>query len=268
MIAGARKAGTGLMKRFASRGSLRITVKGTADFVSQADLESEETLRSVLLGAYPRHGLLAEESAATASTSDSRFIVDPLDGTTNFLHGVPHFAVAIALEREGVVVAGLVFDPAAGELFVAERGKGAWLGRERLRVSTERDLGRALIGTGIPHAGSRVRHSDYLAALARVMKRAAGIRRLSAAALDLSYVASGRFDAFFEMGLKPWDIAAGILLVEEAGGSVTEPAGGARLLETGDVLATNGPLQAPMRRLVGPSLRASPSRPRRTPPRP
>jgi myo-inositol-1(or 4)-monophosphatase len=209
--------------------------------VSDADLESEDTLRRILLGAFPQYGFVAEESAPIDGSS-ARFIVDPLDGTSNFVHGLPHFAISIALEREGRVVAGLVLDVPKRELFVAEAGRGAWLGRERLQVSEDMDLSRALVGTGIPHARENAArtHAGYLPMLAAVMRQAAGIRRFAAAAIDLAYVAAGRYTAFFELGLSPWDLAAGILLVEEAGGKVSRPDGGADVLGSGEVLATNG----------------------------
>jgi myo-inositol-1(or 4)-monophosphatase len=275
MIRGALLAGRGLMLRFRARGDLAVTLKGPADFVSAADLESERTLREQLLGAYPTFGMLMEESAPIeAATGHARFVVDPLDGTTNFLHGIPHFAIAIALEREGRVEAGLVYDPPKGELFVAERGRGAWLAGgvdrapsrdgeatgdpatfERLRVAPDEDFSRALIATGIPHANRATRHAEYLPMLAASMREAAGIRRFAAAALDLAYVAAGRYGAFFEFGLSRWDLAAGALLVEEAGGQVSEPSGGAGFLERGEILATNGRLHPPMLAL----LRAPPA---------
>jgi myo-inositol-1(or 4)-monophosphatase len=244
MMRAARSAGAGLMRRFRVRDQLRVELKGLADFVSSADLESEHLLRATLLGDYPAFGFVTEESAATSGTDarGSRFIVDPLDGTTNFLHGLPHFAVAIALERERRIVAGVIFDPSKDEMFVAEQGNGAWLGTERLRVSDDADLSRALVGTGIPHSNGVHRHAVYLEMLAASMREAAGIRRFGSAALDLAYVAGGRLATFFEFGLKPWDLAAGMLLVREAGGRVSEPTGGEDVLGTGDVLATNGRL--------------------------
>ncbi len=258
MTRAARSAGAGLMGRFRSREQLRVEMKGLADFVSSADLESEHLLRAALLEDYPAFGFVTEESAPTPGTDPggSRFIVDPLDGTTNFLHGVPHFAVAIALERQGRIVAGVVFDPSKDEMFVAEEGRGAWLGTERLRVSDDADLSRALVGTGIPHSNGAHRHATFLAMLAAAMREAAGIRRFGSAALDLAYVAGGRLATFFEFGLKPWDLAAGMLLVREAGGRVSEPAGGEDVLGTGDVLATNGLLHESVTAL----LRAQPSR--------
>jgi myo-inositol-1(or 4)-monophosphatase len=210
--------------------------------VTEADLESERTLEGCLLRAFPRYGFVSEESPPKQAEASSRFVVDPLDGTTNYMHGIPHFAVAIALEREGEVVAGVVLDPAKDEMFVAERGRGAWLGRERIRVSSDRDLSRALVATGIPHASARTGHARYMGMLAPMMRESAGIRRFAGAALDLAYVAAGRFAVFFELGLRRWDIAAGSLLVQEAGGRVSEPGGGESPLSSGDVLATNGRL--------------------------
>jgi myo-inositol-1(or 4)-monophosphatase len=255
MIEAARSAGEGLMRRFRALAEVRVEMKGPADFVSAADLESEQTLRSALLGAYPSFQLLAEESSQVASGSASeRFVVDPLDGTTNFLHGIPHFAIAVALEREGRVVSGLVLDPPKHEMFVAEEGKGAVRiaagSAEAMRVAPDADFTRALVATGIPHANGVHRHAPYLGMLGATMREAAGIRRLGAAALDLAYVAAGRFAAFFEFGLARWDLAAGSLLVREAGGRVTDPAGGSGFLECGDVLATNGRLHEPMLSLL------------------
>jgi myo-inositol-1(or 4)-monophosphatase len=265
MVSAVRRAGAGLMRRFRQRERLVVELKGRADFVSEADRESEETLRSMLLRRHPRHGFLTEESPPIAGAADgTRFIVDPLDGTTNFLHGVPHFAVVVALEHEGRVVAGVVHDPAKDETFVAERGRGAWLGRERLRVAGDRDLSRALVATGVPHSNSRSRHPRYLAMLASMMRDAAGIRRFAAAALDLSYVAAGRFAVFFEMGLQPWDMAAGALLVEEAGGRVSRIDGAEDFLESGEILATNGRLHPRTLATLGrASRRAASASPRR-----
>jgi myo-inositol-1(or 4)-monophosphatase len=269
-MSAARRAGDGLMVRFFARDKLKIELKGRADFVSAADRESEDLLRSLLLARYPRHGFLTEESAPiVGADARTRFVVDPLDGTTNFLHGVPHFAVAVALEVEGELVAGVVHDPAKDEMFVAEKGRGAWLKGQRLHVTRDRDLSRAIVATGIPHAGARHRHARYLEMLREVMYEAAGIRRLAAAALDLSYVAAGRFAVFFELGLKPWDVAAGSLLVREAGGVISQPDGGDGYLESGDVLATNGHLHAPtltmLRRATRRAASAKP-RPRRSTP--
>jgi myo-inositol-1(or 4)-monophosphatase len=250
MTDAARRAGTGLMKRFGALSRLRVELKGPADFVSEADRESERTLRTRLMRAFPDYGFVTEESAPIAADARRRFVVDPLDGTTNFVHGVPHFAIAVALEERGVPVVGLVYDVPRGEMFVAERGRGAWVGRTRLRVAKDRELSRALVATGIPHANSPERHARYLRMLASVMRQAAGIRRYAAAALDLAWVAAGRFAVFFEMGLSRWDVSAGSLLVREAGGRVTEPEGGPGFLASGSVLATNSRLHSPVLKLL------------------
>ena len=251
MMAAARAAGGGLMHRFRHREDLRVELKGPANFVTSADVESEKVLRTALLGAFPDASFLAEEGGASEGRdATTRFIVDPLDGTSNFVHGIPHFAIAIALEKAGVVNAGVVYDVPKDELFVAEVGEGAWLNDRRLRVSDADDLSGALVGTGIPHAHARVPHDVYLPMLGAVMREAAGIRRFSAAAIDLAYVASGRLAAFFEFGLAPWDIAAGALLVTEAGGKVSRPDGRDGVVSSGDVLATNGRLHERMRGLL------------------
>jgi myo-inositol-1(or 4)-monophosphatase len=268
MIDAARAAASRLMHYFRERSELEVELKGRADFVTTADLESEKTLKELLLGAHPARGMVTEESAPTRGTDSDRYIVDPLDGTSNFVHGVPHFAVSLALEKGGRVSHGVVFDPVKGEMFAAERGGGAWLNGARLRVVDDVDLSRALVATGIPHASARERHGRYLPMLEGVMKEAAGIRRLGSAALDLAYVAAGRFAVHFEFGLSPWDIAAGALLVEEAGGTVTDTAGGESFLRTGNILATNGRLHPRMlailnRRAKGSAARRRPA-PRRS----
>jgi myo-inositol-1(or 4)-monophosphatase len=246
MIDAAHAAGSRLMHYFHVRTELEVELKGRADFVTTADLESEKTLKDLLLRAHPGRGMITEESAPTPGTDSDRYIVDPLDGTSNFVHGVPHFAVSLALEKSGRVTHGVVFDPVKQETFAAERGRGAWLDGARLHVAEDVDLSRALVATGIPHSSARARHGRYLPMLEGVMRQAAGIRRLGAAALDLAYVAAGRFAAHFEFGLSPWDIAAGALLVEEAGGIVTDTAGGETFLRSGNVLATNGRLHPRM----------------------
>jgi myo-inositol-1(or 4)-monophosphatase len=254
MMEAAHAAGSVLLRRFRERDDLDIQLKGPADYVTAADFESERTLRSMLLGKYPNYGFLGEEDGASeAAHAPARFIVDPLDGTTNFVHGVPHFAIAIALEREGIVVAGVVFDVPKDEMFVAEVDRGAWRGGQRLRVSMHDDLSHAIVGTGIPHASGPRRspsHDAYLAQLRGVMREAAGVRRLAAAALDMAYVAAGRFAAYFEFGLAAWDLAAGALLVREAGGRVSQPNGGDDVLGSGDVLATNGRVHTKMLALL------------------
>jgi myo-inositol-1(or 4)-monophosphatase len=270
IVGAVEEAGAGLIRRFGARERLVVELKGPQDFVSEADRESERALRTRLLRAFPGYGFVTEESAAVlpslaggAASAAPRFIVDPLDGTTNFVHGIPHFAIAVAFEREGEIVAGVVYDVPKREMFIAERGRGAWVGGAKLSVSTDRDLSRAIVGTGIPHANARARHAKYLPVLAAAMKEAAGIRRFGAAALDLAYVASARFAVFFEWGLKPWDLAAGSLLVQEAGGRVTEPEGGDDYIDGGNVLATNGLLHPRMLKMLAPAKRQTASPPRR-----
>ncbi|MBO0739654.1 MAG: inositol monophosphatase, partial [Alphaproteobacteria bacterium] len=185
----------------------------------------------------------------------NRWIVDPLDGTTNFLHGIPHFAISIALERDREIVAGVVYEPIRDEMYWAEKGVGAYVNDRRLRVSARRHLGEAVIGTGMPF-GPGAEPRVYMASLASVMAATAGIRRMGSAALDLAYVAAGRFDGFWEFGLQPWDIAAGILLVREAGGYVSDMAGGHDMMVSGDVLAANDHLHLPLAALVKEAVRA------------
>ncbi len=255
MIQAARAAAKGLAADFANLAQLRVEEKGPSDFVSSADLRSQECLRAALSAAYPDYALLMEEGDHPATREAvARFIVDPLDGTTNFLHGLPHFAISIALEVEGTVIAGVVLDPIKGEVFWATKGQGAWLGERPLGVSRERDLSRSVIGTGIPHHG-RGQHANYLESLGHVMHEVGGIRRFGAAALDLAYVAAGRFDGFFEQGLAPWDVAAGALLVREAGGLVTRCNGAALRdpTDSGDILASSGePLHGKLVAMIAP----------------
>src|SRR3954451_20903560 len=218
----ALKAARGLIRDFGEVEHLQVSVKGAGEFVSTADLKAERTLKTELKRARPGYAMLFEESGAEAGSDPRhRWIVDPLDGTTNFLHGIPHFAISIGLERDGEIVAGVIYDPTRDEMFWAEKGIGAYLNDRRLRVSGRRRLGEALIATGIPFR-EHGNHPDYLAGLAAIMVETSGVRRFGSAALDLAYVAAGRYDGFWEVGLQPWDIAAGLLLVREAGGYVTD----------------------------------------------
>jgi myo-inositol-1(or 4)-monophosphatase len=241
MVRAAELAGEGLVRNFARVATLPISEKGPGDFVSSADIEAQRCITDVLSVAFPEYGFLLEEEDATraVSRSDARFIVDPLDGTTNFLRGIPQFSVSIALELDGEVVAGVVFHPPLGELFWAEKGGGAWLGDRRLHVAPPAPIARTVVGVGIPHLG-RPGHEHFLASLPKIMPEVAALRRLGSAALDLAYVAAGRFDMFWELGLAPWDVAAAQLLVKEAGGIVTKCNGEPMRIDDGDVLATNG----------------------------
>ncbi len=257
MANAALKAARGLKRDFGEVEQLQVSIKGPGEFVSTADLHAEHTLKAELTRARPGYGLLFEESgAAEGSDPHHRWIVDPLDGTTNFLHGIPHFAISIALERDGEIIAGVVYEPTRDEMFWAEKGVGAYLNDRRLRVSARRRLDEALIGTGIPFGG-RGDHPIYLATLARVMAATTGVRRFGAAALDLAYVAAGRYDGYWEFGLFPWDIAAGLLLVREAGGFVSDLAGGQTMLTSGDVLAANGHLHLPLAALLREAMRSA-----------
>jgi myo-inositol-1(or 4)-monophosphatase len=239
MTTAARKAGRGLIRDFGEIENLQVSLKGPADFVSTADKRTERILIQELSKARPGYGFLVEESGTIEGPDRThRFIIDPLDGTTNFLHGVPHFAISIALEREGQLASAVVYNPVADEMFTAEKSHGAYLNDRRLRVAARSSLKEALIATGMPFHGHGD-HETFLSELAPVMSRVAGIRRFGSAALDLAWVAAGRYDAFWERGLSSWDLAAGVLLVREAGGVATDLQGGPRVLETGDVLAAN-----------------------------
>ena len=243
MVSAARKAGRTLTRDFGEVEQLQVSVKGPANFVTAADHRAEEIIFRELSKARPDYGFLLEERGAVAGADEThRWLVDPLDGTTNFLHGVPLFAISIGLERDGQLVAGVVYNPISNELFTVEKGKGAFLNDRRIRVAVRRSLADALITTGIPHLG-RPGHGLFLRELENVLKEVAGVRRTGSAALDLAWTAAGRFDAYWERNLKPWDLAAGILLVREAGGHVSDLSGREKMLETGQVLAANGPFQ-------------------------
>lgn len=248
MVGAARKAGRSLIRDFGEVEKLQVTRKGPADFVSSADRKAEEILRGELEKARPGYTFLGEEGGETAgSDPQHRWIADPLDGTTNFLHGIPLFSISIALERQGKLQAAVIFNPVTDELYSAERGAGAFLNDRRIRVSARTNFVEAVIGTGIPKAGHGD-HAAYLKELAQVMAASAGVRRCGSAALDLAFVAAGRFDAFWESGLYPWDIAAGTLLVREAGGFVSDYSGREKVMEHGDIAAGN---EAIHRHLVG-----------------
>ncbi|MFZ5892097.1 MAG: inositol monophosphatase family protein [Myxococcota bacterium] len=237
MVRAARLAGDGLRRDFERAREFVVREKGASDFVSNADLASQATIAAELRAAFPDAALVLEEDLASHRLAgEVSFFVDPLDGTTNFLHAIPHFSISIACQRAGELEAGVVFDPIKQELFAAERGVGAWLNERAVRVSSETRFDHAVIGTGVPHRG-RPAHAEYLRVLPRVMADVAGIRRLGSAALDLAYVAAGRFEAFFESHLAPWDIAAGVVLVRAAGGVVMQPNGCSFDLAAGHVLA-------------------------------
>ncbi|MEE8296329.1 MAG: inositol monophosphatase family protein, partial [Hyphomicrobium sp.] len=220
MVSAARKAGRSLARDFGEVEQLQVSVKGPANFVSAADHKAEDIIYRELAKARPGYSFLMEERGEVAGADAShRWLVDPLDGTTNFLHGLPLFAISIGLEREGQLVAGVIYNPINDDLFTAEKGRGAFLNDRRLRVAVRKSLADALVTTGIPHLG-RPGHTIFLRELETVIKEVAGVRRTGSAALDLAWTAAGRFDAYWERGIKPWDLAAGILLVREAGGFV------------------------------------------------
>jgi myo-inositol-1(or 4)-monophosphatase len=239
MIAAARKTARALKRDFGELEKLQVSLKGPANFVSSADRRAEETLYQELGKARPGYGFLGEEGGEREGADKShRWIVDPLDGTTNFLHGIPQFAISVALEREGAVVAGLIYNPASEEMFIAEKGKGAFMNEQRIRVAGRKRLGESVIACGLPHVG----RGDI--ALGRketgaVQEQVAGLRRFGAAALDLAWVAAGRLDGYWERDIKPWDIAAGLILVREAGGFVSDCDGGEDMFAKGQIVAGN-----------------------------
>jgi myo-inositol-1(or 4)-monophosphatase len=250
MVAAARKAARALIRDFGELENLQISKKGPADFVSTADRRTERMLIEELRKARPGYGFLVEEHGLIEGPDKThRFIIDPIDGTTNFLHGLPQFAISIALEREGQLASALVFNPVTDEMFVAERGHGAYLNDKRLRVAARKHLSESLIASGAPFMGKEG-HDQFLAELRAVLDATAGMRRFGAASLDLAWVAAGKFDAFWERNLQTWDVAAGILLVREAGGMVSDLSGRDRMLETGDILAANETLHRPLLELI------------------
>lgn len=261
MQTAARKASRSLQRDFNEAENLQVSRKGPADFVSRADKKAEETIHEMLREARPGYGFLMEEAGEIeGSDKTHRFIIDPLDGTTNFLHGIPHFAISIALERtlEGVteLVAGIVYNPITDEMFMAELGRGAFLndGRlggadRRLRPARRDDFSQSLFATGIPFLG-RPGHAKYLKELHQVMGSCAGVRRFGSAALDLAWTAAGRYDGFWERGLATWDVAAGVLIAREAGLTVESLSGG-NPIETGDIICTNDALMAPLKAKLG-----------------
>jgi myo-inositol-1(or 4)-monophosphatase len=243
MIAAARKTARALKRDFGELEKLQVSLKGPANFVSSADRRAEETLYQELSKARPGYGFLGEEGGYREGADKShRWIVDPLDGTTNFLHGIPQFAISIALEREGTVVAGLIYNPANDEMFIADRGKGTFMNEQRIRVAGRKRLSEAVIACGLPHIG----RGDLALARAEtgaMQDHVAGLRRFGAAALDLAWVAAGRLDGDWERNIKPWDMAAGLILVREAGGFVNDCDGGDDMFAKGHIAAGNEAIQ-------------------------
>lgn len=240
MLDAVMKASRNLKRDFGEVENLQVSRKGPGDFVSTADRKAEKTLREALEKARPNYGFKLEESGVIEGSDKSHvWHVDPLDGTTNFLHGIPHFAISVGLEREGQIVAGVIYDPIKDEIFAAEKGQGAFMNNRRLRVAARQEMIEAVIACGIPFIG-RGNHPQFLSELGAVMAATSGVRRMGSAALDLAYVAAGRYDGFWERGLNPWDTAAGLLLVREAGGLVEALEPGGDVLEGGTIIAANG----------------------------
>ncbi len=240
MTAAARKAGRSLARDFGEVENLQVSIKGPANFVSAADHKAEDIIFKELQKARPQYGFLMEERGfVDGADKTHRWIVDPLDGTTNFLHGIPLFAISIGLERDGVLVAGLIYNPISDEMFSAEKGKGAFINdKRRLRVAARKQIADAVVATGIPHRG-RPGHPGFLKEMSNAMREVTGIRRTGSAAIDLAWTAAGRFDGYWERNLKPWDMAAGIVIVREAGGLAQDLEGGDKMLDTGNIIAGN-----------------------------
>ena len=253
-VAAARRAGALVVRQLNRLDTLAVDRKGRNEFVTQVDRAAEQVIIDYILKHYPDHGILAEESGARGE-GDYQWIIDPLDGTTNFIHGFPVFAVSIGLAVKGRLEHGVVYDPMRQEIFAASRGQGAQLDERRIRVSGCTNLQRSLIGTGFPYRGETAGTDLYLAMLKVVIENTAGVRRPGAAALDLCYVAAGRLDGFWEMGLKPWDMAAGSLIIREAGGRVSDFHGGDGYLESGNIIAGNPKIYAALSKLLTPHTR-------------
>ena len=256
----ARLAGVVLRRRFRPRERLQVETKGMHDFVTEVDREAEAAVVAYVRANFPDHSILAEEGSPSQQAGGVRWVVDPLDGTTNFIHGVPTFAVSVAVEDSSGVLAGAIYDPVHEEMFHAHRGGGARLNWESIACTRPASLHDALIATGFPFR-ELSRLAGYLTAFERFVRTTAGLRRAGSASLDLAYTACGRYDGFFEIGLSRWDIAAGTLLVQEAGGRVTDPGGGKDYLETGDLVAAGPTLHAAMLAITSDSLRPAAPRP-------
>jgi myo-inositol-1(or 4)-monophosphatase len=252
-VSAARYAGNFIMRNLERVDQLQIERKGRNDFVTQVDRGAESEIIKTIRKAYPQHAVLGEEGGRDGD-NEVLWIIDPLDGTTNFLHGLPHFAVSIGIQVKGKLEHGVIYAPCTQDLYCASRGSGATLNNRRIRVSGATDLSAALIGTGVPIRAANL--DAYLPMLRKVVENTAGVRRAGSAALDLAYVAAGRLDAFWEINLKPWDIAAGLVLVQEAGGIVSEISGAGDILETGNVLAATPKLHPFLSESLGEIARA------------
>jgi len=252
MVKAARRAGRSLNRDLGEIENLQVSMKGPANFVSLADKRAEEMIYTDLAKARPGFGFIGEEGGTREGTDKTHtWIVDPLDGTTNFLHGIPQFAISIGLSREGTVIAGVIYNPATDELYIAERGKGAFLNDQRLRVAGRRKLNECVVACGLPHIG-RGGHDVALKEMAALQDKVAGFRRFGAAALDMAYVAAGRLDGYWERNLQPWDIAAGQILVREAGGIVSGIEGHDNALTTKNVVCGNEFVHAELVKILKP----------------
>jgi len=254
-VKAARRAGNVISRGARDLDRLTVTAKGPKDFVSEIDRAAERAIVDTLLDAYPDHAILAEEGTAKGDNADAEnvWIIDPLDGTTNFLHGFPQYCVSIALAQKGQVTQAVIYDPVRNELFTATRGRGAYLNDKRIRVTKRLHMADALIGTGFPY--TKFEHLDaYIAILRDLMQQSSGLRRPGSAALDLAWMAAGRYDGFFETGLKPWDMAAGCLLITEAGGMVSDLKGSDTYLKTGHVCTGNPDIHTQLLKIIAPHL--------------
>lgn len=249
MVAAATKAGRSLSRDFGEVQNLQVSVKGPSGFSNEAAKKSEEIVRGEIMHARPSYGYLSEDDEVKGSDGTHRWLVDPLDGTTNFLHGIPFFAISIALERGGELVAAVIYNPATDELFTAEKGGGAYMNDRRLRVGGRKKLHDCVVGSSAPQLG-RGNHGKYLIQLANVMGEVAGVRSFGAAALNLAYVAGGHLDGYFEENLKPWDMAAGIVMIREAGGFIYDFSNGYNMLDTGALVAGNDHIQKALTEVV------------------
>ena len=257
MINAVRKAARGVQRDFGEIANLQVSVKGPGNFVTAADKRCEKVIREELEKARPGYSFLMEESGSvTGSDADHRFIIDPIDGTTNFIHSIPFFALTVALERKGDLLAAVTYNPISDELFTAERGQGAWLNGAPLKVSGARTLIDSLLCTGFPYSVQRDAES-LVGLFGEFLKVSRAVRRLGSAAIDLAYVAAGRLDGFWEQSLHPWDVAAGALIIQEAGGIVTDLAGGPYSSRTGNLVATNGHIHAAMVEIIQGFLKGS-----------
>jgi myo-inositol-1(or 4)-monophosphatase len=252
MVKAARRAGRSLKRDLGEIENLQVSLKGPANFVSAADRRAEEMLYEDLSKARPGYGFIGEEGGTREGTDKTHtWIVDPLDGTTNFLHGIPQFAISIGLQREDTIIAGVIYNPANDELYIAERGKGAFLNDTRLRVAGRKQLHDCVVACGLPHIG-RGDHELFRREMTEMQTRVAGLRRFGAASLDMAFVAAGRLDGYWERNLKPWDIAAGLIMIREAGGTVSGIEGGDTALQTGNVVCGNETIHRELVKILKP----------------